>query len=70
VVLEVPPHAREVKFLLDGELCSVGASREVILCAGAIHTPRLLLLSGVGPHAVYRRFRDRGLMSVGLRVCC
>src|SRR5215471_13824233 len=38
-----------VEFLLDGELCSVGASREVILCAGAIHTPRLLLLSGVGP---------------------
>src|SRR5262245_56373159 len=40
-----------VEFLLDGELCSVGASREVILCAGAIHTPRLLLLSGVGPYA-------------------
>jgi choline dehydrogenase len=40
-----------VEFLLDGELCSVGASREVILCAGAIHTPHLLLLSGVGPHA-------------------
>jgi choline dehydrogenase len=40
-----------VEFLLDGKLRSVGASREVILCAGAIHTPRLLLLSGVGPHA-------------------
>jgi choline dehydrogenase len=40
-----------VEFMLEGELCSVGASREVILCAGAIHTPRLLLLSGVGPHA-------------------
>jgi choline dehydrogenase len=40
-----------VEFLLDGELCSVGASREVILCAGTIHTPRLLLLSGVGPHS-------------------
>src|SRR5262245_1691594 len=40
-----------VEFLRDGERCSVGASREVILCAGAIHTPRLLLLSGVGPHA-------------------
>jgi choline dehydrogenase len=40
-----------VEFLLDGELCSVAASREVILCAGAIHTPSLLLLSGVGPHA-------------------
>jgi choline dehydrogenase len=38
-------------FLLDGKLHSVGASREVILCAGAIHTPRLLLLSGVGPQA-------------------
>jgi choline dehydrogenase len=40
-----------VDFLLDGERRSVGASREVILCAGAIHTPRLLLLSGVGPQA-------------------
>jgi len=40
-----------VDFLLDGELISVGVHREVILCAGAIHTPRLLLLSGVGPHA-------------------
>jgi choline dehydrogenase len=38
-------------FLLDGKLRSVGASRELILCARAIHTPRLLLLSGVGPHA-------------------
>jgi choline dehydrogenase len=40
-----------VDFLLDGALRSVGASRELILCAGAIHTPRLLLLSGVGPQA-------------------
>jgi choline dehydrogenase-like flavoprotein len=40
-----------VDVLLDGALHSVGASREVILCAGAIHTPRLLLLSGIGPHA-------------------
>src|SRR5262249_61108 len=40
-----------VEFLLDGESCCARASREVILCAGAIHTPRLLLLSGVGPRA-------------------
>src|SRR5262249_47228309 len=36
-------------FLQDGRLHSVRASREVVLCAGAIHTPCLLLLSGVGP---------------------
>jgi choline dehydrogenase len=36
-------------FLRDGRLCSVRASGEVILCAGAVHTPRLLLLSGLGP---------------------
>jgi choline dehydrogenase len=38
-------------FLLDGKLHSVRASQEVILCSGAIHTPRLLLLSGIGQHA-------------------
>ena len=37
--------------LRDGQLHSVGASREVILCAGAIHSPRLLMLSGIGPQA-------------------
>ncbi len=35
--------------LLEGQLHSIAASREVILCAGTIHTPRLLLLSGIGP---------------------
>src|SRR5215467_11919252 len=44
-----------VDFLLDGKLRSVRASRELILCAGAIHTPRLLLLSGVGPQADLER---------------
>src|SRR5262249_35014496 len=44
-----------VDFLLDGQLHFVRASREVILCAGAIHTPRLLLLSGLGPQAELKR---------------
>src|SRR5262252_8150355 len=38
-----------VELLLDGELYSVGASREVILSAGTIHTPRPLLPPRVGP---------------------
>jgi choline dehydrogenase len=37
-----------VDFLSGGEACSVRAFREVILCAGAVETPRLLMLSGIG----------------------
>src|SRR5262249_24382552 len=38
-----------LEFLWDGRRYAAHASREVVLCAGAIHTPRLLLLSGIGP---------------------
>ncbi|XP_031838816.1 neither inactivation nor afterpotential protein G [Nomia melanderi] len=33
----------------DGSINRIGARKEVILCAGVINTPQLLLLSGVGP---------------------
>ncbi len=32
-----------------GETIRVGAEREVLLCGGAINSPQLLLLSGIGP---------------------
>jgi choline dehydrogenase len=38
-----------VEYLHRGERLEVRADREVILCAGAIGSPQILLLSGVGP---------------------
>jgi choline dehydrogenase len=38
-----------VEYLHDGEIRVASALREVILCAGAVNSPHLLLLSGVGP---------------------
>ena len=37
--------------LHDGSKYTLRAKRETILCAGAVDTPRLMLLSGVGPKA-------------------
>lgn len=38
-----------VEALVDGELRTINASKEIILCGGAINTPQLLMLSGIGP---------------------
>lgn len=38
-----------VTYLHNGEPHTVMAGSEVVLCAGAIDTPRLLMLSGIGP---------------------
>jgi choline dehydrogenase-like flavoprotein len=40
---------RGVEYAHDGRLETASADREVIVCAGAIGSPRLLMLSGIGP---------------------
>ncbi len=42
--------AMGVEYLQDGELRQLQATREVLLCAGALQSPQLLMLSGIGPH--------------------
>jgi choline dehydrogenase len=48
-------------FAADGQR-TVRASREMLLCAGAVHSPQLLLLSGIGPAAHLES------MGIGVRV--
>lgn len=39
-----------------GAVTNVTATKEVILAAGAVHSPQILQLSGVGPKAVLEKF--------------
>ncbi|GLH12683.1 Glucose dehydrogenase [FAD, quinone] [Gryllus bimaculatus] len=47
-----------VRYERDGASHVATARREVVLCAGAINTPQLLMLSGVGPS---HHLRDMGI---------
>jgi choline dehydrogenase len=47
-----------ISYVRDGKPAQVSCSREVILCAGAIGTPQLLMLSGIGPA---NRLRNLGI---------
>lgn len=65
--LTVVPHAEAHRLLFDGTRCcgieyllgdepqQARAEREVVVCSGAIGSPRLLLLSGIGPEEDLRR---------------
>jgi choline dehydrogenase len=48
--------ANGVEFLRDGMSHRVGAGREVVLSMGAIHTPKLLMQSGIGDESELKRF--------------
>jgi choline dehydrogenase-like flavoprotein len=43
--------ATGVEFIQDGQARQVMARGEVLLCAGALQSPQLLMLSGIGPRA-------------------
>lgn len=40
-----------VEFHHEGQVKQLKAAREVLLCAGALQSPQILMLSGIGPHA-------------------
>ena len=44
-------HCTGARLLQRGELVAVTARRGVVLCAGAVKSPQLLMLSGIGPGA-------------------
>jgi choline dehydrogenase len=61
--------AAGVEYLADGRQQAVSATGEVLLCGGAINSPQLLLLSGIGPAAQLAAHRIRvvhDLPGVGL----
>ena len=47
--------AAGVEWICEGNALSARAEREVILCAGAVQSPQILQLSGVGPSALLAR---------------
>jgi 4-pyridoxate dehydrogenase len=47
-------HAVGIEYIQDGQRRTVMAEREIVLCSGAINTPQLLMLSGIGDPAHLR----------------
>lgn len=50
-----------VEFMHGGELKQLRVAREVLLCAGALQSPQILMLSGIGAH---RHLLENGIATV------
>jgi choline dehydrogenase len=57
-VIDSRGYARGVIYRRNHQDVEVRANKEVILCAGVFNTPKLLMLSGVGPT---QHLRDMGV---------
>ena len=57
LVFTADKRARAVELEHEGALKRASASREIIVSAGALETPKLLMLSGVGPEEHLRALR-------------
>jgi choline dehydrogenase len=55
VVIGADRRAEGVEWVRDGSVHRARAIREIVLCAGAVETAKLMLLSGIGPAAQLRR---------------
>ena len=56
IVFDENRTAVAVEYVQNGVKTTAGINRELILCAGALETPKLLMLSGVGPVEELARF--------------
>ncbi len=55
LVLDAEGAVSGVRYEVDGDVREVRVRREVLMCAGALETPRILMLSGIGPSHALRR---------------
>ncbi|WP_240274632.1 GMC family oxidoreductase [Mycobacterium ulcerans] len=53
--------ATGVEYQREGQHCTVHARREVVLCGGAVNSPQLLMLSGIGDRS---HLADHGIETV------
>ncbi|KIG18427.1 Choline dehydrogenase [Enhygromyxa salina] len=55
IVIDAEGRASAVEYSVGGARHCVAVSKEVVMCAGAVETPKLLMLSGIGPRAQLRQ---------------